>query len=75
MTDEDFIQFVRECTLSNEEIASHILDSPLRIRKWRGGTDLPDVGFRKFIVRDLSMLEHTRLSEQIQTYLSKRTDG
>lgn len=72
MTDEEFITFVRECTLSNEEIAEEMEVAPFIIQRWRQGVTLPLTGVRSFVVRRLSLLEHTRLSEQIQDYTNKR---
>lgn len=72
MTDLEFLQFIRECTLSNEDIAACFNMATPSVRKWRNGERLPHESMRKHIVRELSILEHTRLSEQIQAYEAKR---
>lgn len=75
MTDTEFISFIKQCTLSNEEIAEYYKDSgitALQVRSWRGGGKLPDFEARECLARELSMLEHIRLKEQIQAHNAKR---
>jgi hypothetical protein len=75
MTDTEFLSFIRECALSNEDIAEYFNIDSLTVRSWRNGSILPDCESYNHIIRELAMLEHTRLSEQIQNYHALRFPG
>jgi hypothetical protein len=76
MTDSEFLSFIRECTLSNEDIGKHLGINWSIVRTWRAGTGFPGHFItRETVVRELTMLEHTRLSEQIQEYHARRFPG
>lgn len=72
MTDVEFLDFIRACALSNEDIARNFGMSIPSVVAWRTGSNLPHDIMRPRIVRELAMLEHTRLKEQIQAHNAKR---
>lgn len=76
MTDSEFLSFIRTCTLSNKDIGDFYGHPEQYIRNWRNGSCLPEPAEARYIlVRELTMLEHTRLSEQIQEYHARRFPG
>jgi hypothetical protein len=65
----DFLSFIRECTLSNTDIAEEMGVREIDVWLWRRGDTSPENAGA--VIRQLSLLELSRLNWEIEQHQSK----